>query len=230
MMKYKQVRCASTNDYAMQHIEGLAHNTVVWAKNQSGGKGRNGRQFVSTPGGVYMSLVRRDNKSLAQCGDYVMAAALAVQRALGELGLPAHIKWPNDVWIGEKKIAGILIETKWLDDKVAVAVLGIGVNVNNDVSAVDRPVTSVKLETGRRGSTRRLMRKIAENVDELLSWPTAELAAEWKKDMLTLGRTVRLPDGGEGKAVDVTEEGHLLVETPNGLREIGVGDVELAEV
>ena len=212
----------STNTYCRAH--GLANDTVVLAARQLAGKGRDGRRFVSHTGGMYLSLVRRDGWPTADCVRYMLAAPLAVCRVLERVGIDAAVKWPNDVWVHGAKIAGILIETVWSEGVVSEAVLGIGLNVCNDLRDVPCKATTVHAE-GAKGSVRHYAEAVVQALQGCLSLPTEVLVREVRQRMLNLGKTVTRPDGSEGVAVDLSSDGRLLVRCADGLRAVAAGDV-----
>ena len=217
----------STNTYAMQRD--LAHNTVVVTGAQTDGKGREGRTFVSAKGGAYFSIVRQDELPLAQCARYMLAAPLAVLDALAQLGIESCINWPNDVLVEGAKICGILIETRWQADRVAKAVVGVGVNVNNDLSAVPARVTSVRQRLGKEGDVDALIEHVCRAFDRYMRCTTAQLAHLVAPRLYTLGKQVTLADGREGRALALLADGSLSVETTDGVVTVTAGDVIVKE-
>lgn len=216
----------STNNYAKQHA--CAHNTAVLAAVQTQGKGRDGRAFLSQKGGMYLSLVRRDFRPLAQCAAYMLAAPLAVCDVLAEYGIEADIKWPNDVWVQGKKIAGVLVETEWRDGLVSCAVVGIGLNVSNDIADVPCRATSMLAE-GVKADVFVVANSVAERFFDYVEQPLSALTAGVKKWLITLGKRVVLPDGRTAVAVDLAEDGRLIVEVTGERVAVAAGDVNLQE-
>ncbi len=144
----------STQSYAKKHWESFAPDaiTCVIAETQTGGYGRQKRAWLSPKGaGLYATLVFR----LPASSNFLSCLAILLARSLASLlkqgGVEPHIKWPNDVQINGKKIAGILCETQEKENWVQVF-LGIGININTgqeDLATIDQPATSLLLETGR---------------------------------------------------------------------------------
>lgn len=217
----------STNTFAMANV--LGHNTVVISPWQTGGKGRNGRRFVSALGGAYFSMVRLDDLPIEQCARYMLAAPLAVCDYLLSLGLQAHVKWPNDVLIEGAKVCGILVETVWQAGKVVKAVVGIGLNVNNDLDGVDCKAINLHMALGCQLPVDEVICQIATRLDRLLSLPVSTLAAMLKPRLYTLHKTVVLPDGKEGIALDLLPDGSLVVTTAQGTQIVTAGDVIVKE-
>ena len=141
----------STNTEALRNARiGAAHGTCIIARQQTAGRGRQGRVWISPPdAGLYLSVVLRPHLDHAMLPVITLAAAIAVHDALTELGLKPDIKWPNDVLVNEKKISGILAETAETADGLAV-VVGIGVNVMNDSfpPEIVETATSIMSELG----------------------------------------------------------------------------------
>ena len=212
----------STMDEARRLAEdGCAEGVVVVAEEQTGGRGRFNRSWLSPPGsGLTFSVALRP----AGCRlHYVnMAAALAVHGAASCLtGLAPTIKWPNDVRIGEKKIAGILVEAA-LEGSAGYAIVGVGLNVNMDVSelpGIEQTATSLSAEAGRVFDRTEVMTAVLERLDEAYRLPGALLLDRWRGALDTLGRRVRVQSGDrslEGEAVGVDDRGSLVLQPSDG--------------
>src|SRR5512147_472545 len=145
---------SSTNDHARELAEeGAGHGEVVIAESQTGGRGRRGRPWVSPPGrNAYFSVILRPDLPPSRAPELTLLASVALCDALRQANVPAAIKWPNDLLVGDRKIAGILTELASEPERVHWAVVGIGVNVNaaaEDFPAELRDVaTSVRIERG----------------------------------------------------------------------------------
>lgn len=216
----------STNDYAKHNVR--EPNVVVIAKSQTAGKGRAGRRFESHEGGVYMSIVREDNLPYNLCAEYYWAAPLAVCNALEALSIKCKIKWPNDVWVDGKKIAGILIETTMAQGVATKAVIGIGINVGNTIEDVPCAATSCSLE-GISIEPMQLAESVVDNLCHLLEEKFAVLLERYKKKVLNLGKTVILGNGRMGVAEDIAPDGRLAVRVDGECIYVAAGDVSLKE-
>ena len=144
----------STNDLAMTLArQGAVHGTVVTTDQQTGGRGRKGRKWISpTAANLYLSIILKPEVSPAEASQIPILSVMASVRALERIapGLQFKIKWPNDIYCHEKKISGTLCEMKAEIDRVDFVVVGIGINVNMklfDDSLVDI-ATSLFMETG----------------------------------------------------------------------------------
>lgn len=215
----------STNNYAKAQREN-GEPLVVTAKVQTGGRGTKGRSFSSNEGGVYLTRLTFYRDFPASSAFRIMAdASVAVCRTLEAFGLSPRIKWPNDVYVQDKKICGILIENTFSGDKIANSVVGIGVNVNN---ALPKEVEGIAVSM-REAAGRAFDR---EKVEETLIEETGKRFAmkEYLERVGYLGRRVTLMIGDEripAYAVSVDEEGGLLVETEGGKRRVTSAEVSL---
>ncbi|MDZ7746168.1 MAG: biotin--[acetyl-CoA-carboxylase] ligase [Halobacteriales archaeon] len=217
---------ASTNATARDRAAEGAENLVVVAERQTGGRGRLDREWSSPDGGIYASLLVRPDLPPAQAPIYTLAAAVAVADAARAAGVDAGIKWPNDVEVDDRKLAGILTEMEGEADRVSWLVAGIGVNAN--VEAADLPRgTSIQAETGpvtRREFLASIVDRFAELTDDVES-----IVPAWRERAVTLGQQVRVEtprEQIEGEAIDIEFPGTLLVETDEGIRRVTAGDCE----
>jgi len=219
----------STNSRARALAAQGAENVVVLADEQTGGKGRLDREWLSPSGGIWLSILVRPAVPPTHAPAYTLAAAVATARAVRETGVEASIKWPNDILVEDRKLAGILTEMEGEADRVSWLVVGIGINANVDTASLpgEQPVTTLRAEVGdvnRRGLTQRLLTEFQGLGEEL----DAVIPA-WRDLSSTLGKAVRVEtatDEIQGEAVDVTFPGTLIVEGPAGRREVTTGDCE----
>lgn len=233
----------STNDVVEKlALDGVAEGVVVFAETQTKGRGRLGRKWVSTSGrALLFSVLLRPNLAPQSVTQVMIAASTAVARAIRRsTKLEPQIKWPNDILIGAKKVAGILTEMHGELDRVRYVCLGIGVDVNQDVGdfspELRRVATSLRVESGQKQNRSDLAIAILQELDAdyrcIRSGQFGTLADEWESQCATLGRQVRIVQGPriiEGQAESLDNEGGLLVRTQYGrLERIISGDVPLA--
>jgi BirA family biotin operon repressor/biotin-[acetyl-CoA-carboxylase] ligase len=197
----------STNDRARAlAAAGAPHGTLVTAREQTAGRGRRGRTWVGPPGrALLMSLVVRELDPLLP-----LRAGLAVADLAGE---GARVKWPNDVWVGGRKVAGILVEAR---PQAGWAVLGIGVNVAVDVADLPDDLHETAGTLGRRpDELEEALAELLRALERRLREPAAEsLAALRERDAL-LGREISW-EGGEGVGAGIDDAGSLLVRLADG--------------
>jgi len=231
----------STSDQAKALAEdGAGHGEVVVAEAQTGGRGRRGRSWVTAPGrNVAFSVVLRPSGlPTARAPELTLVASLAICDALRRAGVDAGIKWPNDVLVGGRKIAGILTELAAEPDQVHWVVVGVGVNVN--ARAEDFPpelrglATSVLLERGQPAPRALFLVACLTLLEEWYDRHAEEgfepIRAAWKERSVTLGREVVVQlDDLElvGRAEDLDASGALLVRSAAGVERITSGDVSL---
>jgi BirA family biotin operon repressor/biotin-[acetyl-CoA-carboxylase] ligase len=234
----------STQDEAGEVArKGAEEGVVVISERQTKGRGRKGRLWSSPPReGVYFSSILRPNLKPNQIVQIPLIAGVAVCKAIRRVTpLEPRIKWPNDITIGGKKVAGILAEMSCDMDRVDHIVLGIGVNVNTRCSLLPEPTrgiaTSLAENCGEYVSRVRLVQSILAEFDALYSAFLVSgfdaLREEWKALDSTVGSWVKVSDAeGEikGKALDIDGEGFLLVRKENGnVRRVISGDVSLID-
>lgn len=220
---------ASTNYLAKAFVteNNLTTPLVVVAKEQSQGRGRYDRTFLSPKGGLYMTYVAPAGEDFLCWSLY---GALAVVRVLARLGVDKDrlsVKWPNDVNIDGKKVCGILPESVVKGDRFVL--LGIGVNVNTKASQIELVkdiATSVYESTGKRHPIMKVAKLL---VKELYSLTTVEekgtIFAQYKSCLETLNKTVSTADGICGVAVDVNLNGALVLDCDGQTKEINWGEV-----
>jgi BirA family transcriptional regulator, biotin operon repressor / biotin---[acetyl-CoA-carboxylase] ligase len=220
---------------------GKPHGTLVVAEVQTGGRGRLGRHWGSPKGGLWMSLVLRPRFDASLAPRITQTASVGVAKALRELGVDARIKWPNDLLAGGKKICGILAESSagYATQAVMVkppdyVILGVGMNANLDpawLAVQNRDVTTIRSELGHEVDLLELLRALLSNLDAELRRieDFRAILEDWRNLNCTLGERVRVRRFGEtieGRAVDLTAEGALLLSTPQGTVELFEGEVE----
>jgi BirA family biotin operon repressor/biotin-[acetyl-CoA-carboxylase] ligase len=234
-------RIDSTNRIARDLASrGAPDGTLVIAEEQTGGRGRMDRTWVSSPyRSILCSTIWYPGISPAALFRLTMLASVAVVRAVDAVcHIAAHIKWPNDVYIGSRKVCGVLTEFEADGDRVRYAVVGMGINVNEDFTGSPELAgiaTSLKTECGRTVSRRELLQQLLVELDQgydlLLQGGSAELKARWEEHCMILDRQVSIISGHDridGIARGITDDGHLLLEDVRGaLQEIISGDVSL---
>lgn len=218
---------------------GAAEGAVVFAESQTKGRGRLGRRWESaTHCGLWFSVLLRPKLRVPACTRLTITAATALSRAIRQqTRLQLEIKWPNDIMIEGRKLAGILTELSGELDYVRYVILGIGVNVNQDGAGFPKNLaqtaTSLRLATGQKISRPELAVSILEALDadyqKLNHGQFGSLADEWSRQCATIGRQICLRIGGrvlEGRAEALDEDGALLLRTEHGrLERIIGGDV-----
>lgn len=227
----------STNRRARQlAAEGAPHGTLVIADEQTAGRGRRGRGWISPAGeGVFMSLILRPQSHPSEVARLSMQTALAVALSIAQTtGLDARIKWPNDIVCGGRKVCGMLLEMNADEQAVHDVVAGIGINVHQTQFApeIAQTASSLDLLSGQRVCRAALVRAFLEAFER-----TEALAAQgalmdaYRARSATLGQRVQViaPAGSfTGTALEVTDSGSLIVEDEEGQRrEVLAADVSV---
>jgi BirA family biotin operon repressor/biotin-[acetyl-CoA-carboxylase] ligase len=227
-------------------IEKLARDEVkegivVFAESQTSGRGRLGRRWISPARkGLWFSILLRPKLRPQEATRLTVASATALRRAIQvQTGLTPGIKWPNDIMVGGKKVAGILTELSAELDRIKHVVVGVGVDVNlnlGDLPAeLRRSTTSLKLESDKAVSRPELAAVILRELDRdyarVVSDDFAEVADEWEQHCATLGRQVVIRLGERevrGRAESLGDDGALVVRSEHGhLEHIVGGDITL---
>jgi BirA family biotin operon repressor/biotin-[acetyl-CoA-carboxylase] ligase len=205
----------STMDRAREFAgQGLPEGTVICAEKQSAGRGRNGRTWASRQGGLFFSLLERPNLALAA---YVLPALIlqiALAKTLGRIcGKKALLRWPNDIYIDQRKIAGILTELAGTGDKITWLAGGAGVNVNNPVPS--GRITSCAEILGRKVSRRETLTAILDEIEGLKKkhvpagvYESRGISKEWNSLAEGLGGRVAVIDPCHGDFTAERPEGN----------------------
>lgn len=232
----------STNQVAKQlAAQGAAAGTVVVAEAQGRGRGRLERPYFSPKGkGIWFSVILRPHILPQEAPKCTFLAAVAVAMAMKRFGLAAEIKWPNDILHDGRKVTGILTEMSAELDRINYIVVGTGINVN--IKAEEFPedlqdkATSLAVMKGEELPRVAFFQAVLEALDELCCLLEEEgfapIVARWRGFAVTLGQDVRVigalgKETFDGRAVDIDEEGALLVETADGVRRVFAGDVSI---
>jgi BirA family transcriptional regulator, biotin operon repressor / biotin---[acetyl-CoA-carboxylase] ligase len=208
----------STNERAKElAAAGAPHGTLVTADEQSAGRGRHGRTWTApVRSAVLMSLVTR---RLAPT--LPLAAAVAICEALP---VRCEIKWPNDIWLERRKLAGVLVEGR---PQEGWAVLGIGLNVTTESFPPELAEIATSLQlAGVEATTESVLADLLDSLDEWLAAPDEAVLAAWSERDALRGERVRWA-GGEGTAAGIDASGGLIVATRTGRVTLGAGEVHL---
>jgi len=226
----------STMDAARRYaLKGAPEGTIIIAGEQTGGRGRLKRSWISPRGNIALSIILHpDIKALPYL---IMIASLAVVKSIESVtGVKTAIKWPNDILIGEKKVGGILIENEVKRDKIVYSIVGIGINVAlkvDNYAEITDTATSLKKESGKGNLNLEIIRLLFKEFDRLyLKMPDGKaIYKAWREKLVTLGKKVKAAGGTqtiEGVAEGVGEDGSLLIREDDGtLTKVVAGDVTL---
>ena len=231
----------STSDEAKAlAAAGAAHGTLVWALEQTAGRGRLDRQWQSPRGNLYTSCILRPDVTPARAAELGFVAALAVAetvRALLPAAVPVALKWPNDVLVDGGKVAGILLEAQ-SGPRGAIDWLVLGMGINVVAAPTDTLYRAVALQPLGAVADAKLVLELlygalAERLDDWQRSGFAGIRARWLALARGLGQPIQIRQGAEmveGRFVDLDPDGALVLETSGGRRRITTGDVHFAQV
>jgi BirA family biotin operon repressor/biotin-[acetyl-CoA-carboxylase] ligase len=216
--------------------KGAVDGTVVIAGEQTAGRGRLRRTWLSPPGNIAMSIILYPD--IASLPYLIMIASLAVVHSIEVVtGIKTQIKWPNDILIGGKKVCGILIENEVKANKVVYSTVGIGINVDLNTAAYSEiSATSISFKSKSVSDLRiKIIQSLLSEFEKLyLKLPDSRsIYEDWRDRLVTLGQRVKVTSGYqiiEGITEAVDESGALLIRGEEGmLTKVVVGDVTLRE-
>ena len=228
---------ASTMDEAFKlGVQQAQEGTLVCTEGQTKGRGRMGRKWMSPKGkGIYASFLLRPELAVADVAVLTLLVAVAIGEGIRKVSaIDARIKWPNDILVGKRKLAGILTELNAEMDRIKFVVVGIGININAIALQLPPEATSLKIETGKNFSRVNIFQEVLRSLENwyevLKKGGSAPILKRWKELSAMMGQRVRIKDLGnfiEGEAVDLADDGGLLIKKDNGeMIKRMAGDVE----
>ena len=230
----------STNEQVKRlAADGAPEGTLVVAEQQSTGKGRKGRNFLSPPGvGIFMSMLLRPKVRVEDASRITLISALAVQEGIfNATGLNCQIKWPNDIISGKRKLTGILTEMSLEEERISYLVVGIGINVNHTSFPEELKdiATSIRMETGKSIRRAPLLVRVAESFEKYyeIYEKTGDLSAlkdRYNELLVNRDREVEVLDEMHpctGISEGINEKGELMVRTNEGIKHVSFGEVSV---
>lgn len=215
----------------------IEEGTVYVAGKQDQGKGRRGRRWESPAGGLWFSFLLRPDLAVSQIALLSLTFAVALAKSLTNLG-PVYIKWPNDIYYRDKKIAGILLEISGEIDSADYLIVGIGLNLNIKQADFPEPVapgaTSLMEEGGKKIAANdmliALLQELNRYYQQFLQTGFAGIRIEFKSLCMHLGKEIEVVQGPKrihGINSDIGEMGNLIIESQDGQLSISTGDVRV---
>lgn len=216
----------STNKYVRENLDNLDDYSIVFAHHQTRGRGRISRFWFDDKNSITASLLIKDVKG--ELKHLSLIVAYAIFKTIKELDIDCKIKWPNDIYIGDKKVCGVLIETILSDKKTAIIGFGINTNTKAFPDNTGNP-TSIYLEKNILVDNIELAKKVSNLIiDAYLNTPFEEIVRTNRDNAYLMNRRVRMNyygDGIEGVVVDLDESGNIIIDT--GIEKISVFSGEL---
>jgi BirA family transcriptional regulator, biotin operon repressor / biotin---[acetyl-CoA-carboxylase] ligase len=228
----------STNTIAYNLAEQAEpEGALIVAEKQTKGKGRMGRHWVSPQGsGIYMSLILKPKISPTEAGKITLISSVAVAKTIRKItGLKALIKWPNDVYINDSKVCGILTEMSAELDLINFIIMGIGININTPKSSLPDMATSLFLETKEKVNRITFLQSLLGEIEiyynKLVKGGFSDIINDWRDLSLTLGKRINVEWRKQiiqGQAMDIDDSGALIVRDDFGFsHHILSGDVSV---
>lgn len=231
----------STQDMAIRMARGGAkEGTIIIARRQTGGRGRNGRRWASPEGGIHISVILRPKFELAAATLFPMAASVALSNAAKKsMGIRTELKWPNDITLNGRKVAGMLVDMSVESNRILDLVLGVGINYDIDVRGTARMLRGTpnfygvaSLATDKSPGPRMLLQafltELESTYDRMNRGSTQGIADEWTRLSSTIGKKVRINTGNgpvSGVAAGIDPDGALVMERNGKTSRVMYGDV-----
>ena len=219
----------STMNRAKERAEkGAESGTVITAEEQSSGRGRKGRNWTSTAGGLFFTLLERPKCAVPDYARYAMAMQLCAAKVISAItGHKAWLKWPNDIYVDAKKIAGVLTELYAEGDCITWLALGLGININNP--AVSQNMVNCASLAGHKVSRRQALTAILEEWASLKQHDVLEgaVAPLWNQAAWGVGTEARYLPQHTGVFLGIDEQGRGLVQTNGGIERLSPGAASL---
>ncbi|MDD2619746.1 MAG: biotin--[acetyl-CoA-carboxylase] ligase [Syntrophomonadaceae bacterium] len=229
----------STNQVARNLLRDnrAGEGAVIIARQQTGGRGRRGRSWESPVGGLWFSLISRPGLALPETALLSLVFAVAVSRALEKFVVsPVQIKWPNDVFINRKKVAGILLEMSGELEQAEYLISGIGINVNQNMIGLGsnklKMATSLQIESGQQQDLNSVLAEVLNRLEQyylcFLDNGFPSILAEFKDRCWHLGQNIKVEANNrvwQGRNIDIDESGSLLIDTGQKIERLTTGDI-----
>lgn len=215
--------------------------TVVISEIQKAGKGREGRTWISPKGGIWLSIVLRPSFDVGKVTLMPFAAAVALSNAIQKtLGITTELKWPNDLTLNGKKVAGMIIDASIESTRIESLVLGVGINFRVDPSQIEKKIrrgsnfygVSTLVDQKDRSRPAKLVQSFLEELENVLalfaSDKTQIIINHWMKKSSTIGRTINVTTQDQiisGKAVKLDKDGALIIKQNSKSIRVTAGDV-----
>jgi BirA family biotin operon repressor/biotin-[acetyl-CoA-carboxylase] ligase len=232
----------STQDQGIKMAYDPTNNgAVIIAAKQTGGRGRSGRKWISPKGGIWMSITLQPKFDISITTLFPIASALALSIAIEKtFSVTPELKWPNDLTINGKKVAGMLVDVSLESNKIESLVLGVGINFNVNVKEIEKilkgtpnfyGVTSLseqKMDVKPVQLVRTFLVELEKTYKALNAKQVKKIISEWSKRSSTIGKNVELntaDDKIKGKAIRIDEDGALVISDKGKTRRVIAGDV-----
>lgn len=231
----------STQNQAMKIASEVSHGTLIIAEKQTNGKGRLGRKWISPKGGIWFSIILHPKFDISVITLFPIASALALSNAIEKtLNIKSELKWPNDITINGKKVAGMLVDASIESNKIENIILGVGINYNVEVKQIEKilkdtpnfyGVTSLS-EHSKTIKPVLLVQSFLLELEEIFNLlnkgDIKKIIRDWTKKSSTINQNIELitEDGKiKGKAIKIDDDGALVISSNKKNKRITSGDI-----
>ena len=232
----------STQNQALKMADDPTNNgSVIIAEKQTGGKGRSGRKWISPKGGIWLSLILYPKFDISITTLFPIASSLALSKSIEQVfKISPELKWPNDLTIKSKKIAGMLVDVSLESNKIEKLVLGVGINFDVDVKSIEKKLKNTPNFYGvaSLGDYKKDVKapyfvqvffiELEKIYESLNKKDVKKIISEWTKRSSTIGKEVEIETVNgkiKGKAMKIDDDGSLVVNSNNKITKIIAGDV-----
>ena len=231
----------STQNQAVKMASQAIHGTLIIAEKQTNGKGRLGRKWISPKGGIWFSIILRPKFDISVITLFPLASALALANAIEKtLNIKSEVKWPNDITINGKKVAGMLVDASIESNKIENIILGVGINYNVEVKQIEKILNNTPnfygvaslSEYNKTIKPVLLIQSFLLELEEIFSLlnkgDIKKIIKDWTKKSSTIGQNIELiTEEGKikGKAIKIDNDGALVISTNKKNKRITSGDI-----
>lgn len=231
----------STQNQAMKMASEAIHGTLIIAEKQTSGKGRLGRKWISPKGGIWLSIVLHPRFDISVITLFPIASALALSNAIEKtLNIKSELKWPNDITINGKKVAGMLVDASIESNKIENMILGVGINYNVEVNQIEKILKDTPNFYGVTSLSKynnsikpvllvqSFLLELEEIFNQLNKGDIKKIIRDWTKKSSTIGQNIELITEDEkikGKAIKIDDDGALVISSNKKNKRITSGDI-----
>ena len=230
----------STQNQALKMADDATNNgSIIVAAKQTGGRGRSGRKWISPQGGIWISIILQPKFDISITTLFPIASSLALSIAIEKtFSIKPELKWPNDITIKGKKVAGMLVDVALESNKIENLVLGVGINFNVNVKQIEKSLKGTSNFYGVASLSNQKIKPIQlvqmflvelEKIYNTLNEKqTKKIISEWTKRSSTIGKNIELNTVDtkiKGKAIKIDEDGSLIVSENNKIHKVIAGDI-----
>ena len=232
----------STQNQALKMAnESKSNGTIIVAEKQTGGRGRSGRKWISPKGGIWFSIILHPRFNISNITLFPIASSLALSYAIQKTcKISTELKWPNDLTIKGKKVAGMLVDASFESNEIENLVLGVGINFNVNIKEIEKTLKKTQNyygisslnENGNKAEAIELIQsfllELEKIYEELNNNQTKKIIIEWTKRSSTIGKKIEINTNEgkiKGEAIKIDNDGGLMIKGEGKIKKIFAGDV-----